>query len=189
MLYLKGGATYVRWGRTECPTGAELVYSGVVGGSYYDTTGGGSNYLCLPMEPLWGIYNVAIEKGSKVYGAEYEAPFTLTLDKIEGRPLQDNNVPCAVCRSLTKVSLIMIPARNQCFAGWKPEYDGYLMSGHNVQKGRTEFVCMDKSPEADPAGFRDENGALFYQVEGVCGSLPCPPFLPSREFTCVICGK
>ena len=159
------------------------------GGSSFDTTGGGSNYLCLPKEPLWGTYNEKIEKLSKVYGAEYQSPTSLDLDNVNGRPLHDNNAPCAVCRSLTKASVIMIPARNKCYAGWIPEYDGYLMSGHRLYKGRTEFVCMDKSPEADPAGFRNEDGALFYQVEGVCGSLPCPPYSPRREFTCVVCGK
>src|SRR5688572_26588544 len=139
---LTGGAMYVRWGRTICPPETELVYSGVVGGSYFDSTGGGSNYLCLPMQPLWAMYNDAVEKGSKLYGAEYESPTTLTLDSVEGRPLQDQNVPCAVCRSLTKTSVIMIPARNQCYDGWRHEYVGYLMSAHMDHKGRTQFVCM-----------------------------------------------
>jgi hypothetical protein len=26
-------------------------------------------------------------------------------------------------------------------------------------------------------------------VEGVCGSLPCPPYVPRREITCVVCTK
>ena len=28
LVHKSGGAVYVRWGRTACPTGRELVYSG-----------------------------------------------------------------------------------------------------------------------------------------------------------------
>ena len=81
----------------------------------------------------------------------------------------------------------MIPARNQCYPGWKMEYKGYLMTAHYGHAGRTEFVCMDNDPEADPAGYKNDNGVLFYQVEGRCGSLPCPPYENHWELTCVVC--
>jgi len=184
-----GGAVYTRWGRTECATGSDAVYRGVAGGSWFDHTGGGSNYLCLPLEPIWGTYNEAVEKGSKLYGSEYQNPSGFGLNNNHNRPLHDNNVPCVVCRSQTKTSVVMIPARNQCYNGWNTEYTGYLMSGNVSHKGRTEFVCMDGQPESDPSGYRDENGAVFYSVEGVCGSLPCPPYVPRREITCAVCTK
>ncbi|KAJ7374505.1 hypothetical protein OS493_004843 [Desmophyllum pertusum] len=44
----KSGVKYVRWGRTTCPSGAQVVYKGIMGGGYYGHQGGGVNYLCLP---------------------------------------------------------------------------------------------------------------------------------------------
>lgn len=185
-----GGAVYTRWGRTECLSGSKAVYSGVAGGSYFESPGGGSNYLCLPLDPVWGTYNETSPKSSKIHGSEYQNPLLgFSLGNAGLRPLHDNNVPCVVCQSETKTSILMIPARNLCYNGWQAEYNGYLMSGCSTHQGRTEFICMDGSPEADPAGYRNENGALFYQVEGVCGALPCPPYVQSRELTCVVCGK
>ena len=35
-----GGVVYTRWGRKSCPTGAQLVYEGIAGGSRWDQTGG-----------------------------------------------------------------------------------------------------------------------------------------------------
>ncbi len=83
----------------------------------------------------------------------------------------------------------MIPARSQCYRDWHEEHHGYLMAAHHTNKGRTQFVCVDNEPEADNAGYRNENGVLFYQVEGVCGSLPCPPYAAGKELTCVVCTK
>ena len=48
----------------------------------------------------------------------------------------------------------MLPGRNECYSGWEILYEGYLMSGHHVHKGRTEYVCVDADPEADEAGYR-----------------------------------
>lgn len=184
-----GGAVYTRWGRTECPNGSESVYAGITGGSFFSVHGGGSNPLCLPMDPLWGEYNENVEKASKLYGAEYESPSGFDFANAGGRTLQDHNIPCVVCRSPTRASTLMVPARNICYGDWHVEYTGYLMSSHPGHQGRTQFICVDGRPESDPAGFRDENGALFYNVEGFCGSLPCPPYVQRREIVCAVCTK
>jgi len=181
---LIGGAVYIRWGRIECGPGSDALYRGVAGGSWYDSTGGGSNYLCLPLDPIWGAYNESMVKSSQLYGSEYQSPTGYAY-----QPFQNHNVPCVVCRSQTKTSVIMIPARNRCYSGMHTEYVGFLMSGESGHIGRTEFVCMDGQPESDPASFPNENGALFYNVEGVCGSLPCPPYAPHRDITCAVCTK
>ena len=47
---------------------------------------------------------------------------------------------------------------------------------------------MDHDPEADAAGYKDDNGALFYRAEGRCGSLPCPAYQDGFELTCVVCN-
>ena len=53
------GATYVRWGRTECPrvNGTVKVYDGYAAGDYYQHAGGPSELLCLPKDPIWGNYD------------------------------------------------------------------------------------------------------------------------------------
>ena len=184
-----GGAVYIRWGRTVCPFGSVALYKGVAGGSWYSHTGGGSNYLCLPHDPIWGAFNTGVEKNSKIHGSEYQSPTGFRLNNNHYLPLHDNNVPCVVCRSQTKSSVITLPARNQCYGGWNTEYTGFLMAGNVWHPGRTEFVCMDGEPETVPHGYSNEEGALFFNVEGVCGSLPCPPYVTRREITCAVCTK
>ncbi|XP_036366811.1 uncharacterized protein LOC118767012 [Octopus sinensis] len=66
------GSLYTRWGRTTCPPYSKLVYEGVVGGQHYTHTGGGSNLLCLPNDPIWANYTTEVEEGGYIYGSEYE---------------------------------------------------------------------------------------------------------------------
>ncbi|CAH1228032.1 COL6A6 [Branchiostoma lanceolatum] len=185
----KGGSVYTRWGRKTCAEngGAELVYSGVAGGTHYTQPGGGTNYQCLPTDPQWGTYQDG-RQGYKayMYGAEYELntnyPFGST-------SLQDDDVPCAVCYVPTRGSKLMIPARNTCYSGWTQEYHGYLMAEYYNHAGAKEYVCVDEQPETVPGGHASHNGALLYPVEARCGSLPCPSYVEGRELTCVVCTK
>lgn len=103
--------------------------------------------------------------------------------------LANQNVPCAVCRSKVRPSALMIPGKFACFDGWKLEYRGYVMAGHFSHKAASKYICLDEAPEADPAGFRDENGALLYRVEIQCGSLPCPQYVQNRELPCAVCTR
>ena len=180
---------YTRWGRTVCSEESDLMYRGASGGSGYNTHGGGSNYLCLPNDPEWGVYNEAVEKVGKLYGAEYKSAYGFSKENSNGKPVNNHDVPCAVCVSRTMRSVVMVPARLSCYDGWTVEYRGYLMSAHPGHQGRTQFICVDGSPETEPSGFRDDSGALMYHVEAVCGSLPCPPYTPRRELVCVVCSK
>ncbi|XP_035686192.1 short-chain collagen C4-like isoform X2 [Branchiostoma floridae] len=185
----EGGSVYTRWGRKTCAgnSEAELVYSGVAGGTAHNLPGGGTNYQCLPTNPQWGRYEDG-RQGAKayMYGAEYQldrnVPFGST-------SLHDDDVPCAVCYVPTRGGKLMIPARNTCPTGWTQEYDGYLMAGHYNHPGAKEYVCVDEQPEAVTGGQANDNGALFYPVEARCGSLPCPNYVEGRELTCVVCTK
>ena len=156
-------------------------------------TGGGSNYLCLPMDPEWGEHDDddIFEDRGIIYGAEYEGNFPFSMENVaEGsNAIFDHNVPCAVCQSRVRSTVLMVPAKKSCHDGWTLEYHGYLVSAHHAHAGRTEYGCMDRAPEADPAGYIDQNGVLFYDVEGACGSLPCPPYVNGREITCAVCSK
>ena len=45
--------TYIRWGNSTCPYGADTIYSGEVAGSWYDHTGAAVDLLCLPPNPQY----------------------------------------------------------------------------------------------------------------------------------------
>ena len=65
-----GGTVYVRWGHDQCPSTAQLVYSGRTGGSYYQH-GGACNPQCLPLDPNFLTPISGTQDRSLMYGAEY----------------------------------------------------------------------------------------------------------------------
>ena len=177
-----GGTVYVRWGHDQCPSTAVLVYSGRAGGEHYTNSGGGSNPQCLPLDPNYlhtlpgSQTNVA-----GMFGAEYQT------DNFN-RAVQDNDVPCAVCYVSKRSAVYMVPAKYTCPSGWTREYYGYLMAErHNHNP--SQFTCVDSSFKSVVGSAANKNGLLFYQVEGRCGSLPCPPYEQTKEFTCAVCTK
>ena len=179
-----GGAVYTRWGRTNCSSnqGTELVYSGRAGGSQFNENGGAADRLCLPDDPEYSLYGSGVNGLSPLRGAEYRA----------GQPLHSNyghNMPCAVCYTSTRDTLLMIPAKLTCPTHWTIEYTGYLMAAYHGHR-RTLFKCIDHQPESVPGldGF-DDNNALYYHVEATCNSLSCPPYDAQKEVTCVICTR
>ncbi|XP_078574627.1 uncharacterized protein LOC144860933 [Branchiostoma floridae x Branchiostoma japonicum] len=180
------GGLYIRWGRNRCPASATTVYSGVAGGTWYGQAGGGTNYLCLPKNPQWGKYQDGFQGvTAQMFGAEYEIQADVPFGD---RSMNNHDVVCSVCHT-DHNSVLMIPARKTCPAGWYREYDGYLMASYKDHAGSKEFVCMDKQPQADHSGSENKDGALFYPTEAVCGSLRCPPYVQGRELTCVVCVK
>ena len=87
----------------------------------------------------------------------------------------NTDVPCAVCYVPIRNSLYIIPAKYTCPSGWTREYFGYLMSEHHSHY-QSQFSCVDHSLTPVTGSIYSHNGFLFYTVEGVCGSLPCPPY-------------
>ncbi|XP_071960022.1 uncharacterized protein [Antedon mediterranea] len=184
---------FTRWGRTDCPNSAELIYKGRTAGPPYGSTGSGANYLCLTDNPQYkftvGLSQV--ERGS-VYGTEYRyGDFKFT-------PLKDNHfydVPCAICQAPRSVTL-MIPAVTECPNSWTKEYDGYLMTSRDDRK-RTEFICVDENqclvPGRDSARRQlpDTEASTLFLVEGKCnhsgGGLNCSVYGDSLELSCVVC--
>ena len=183
------GVTYVRWGRTTCPStaGTELVYSGRAAGSPYSSqlrgAGGTSDYLCLPDQPEYSDYQPGAQHFSTLHGAEYEAFTDAPLAE-----LRNHNVPCAVCHASLRQAVLMIPARMSCPATWNLEYSGYLMSGFGGA-GRRAAECVDKEPEAVAGEMSNTNGALFYHMEVACNGIDCPPYDSQKELTCAVCTK
>ncbi|XP_021352223.1 uncharacterized protein LOC110449594 [Mizuhopecten yessoensis] len=184
-----GGSTFVRWGRTDCPANlTELVHSGYAGGSWYDHTGAAVDYLCLPPDPEW-LQTTVVPNAytGRIYGAEYESN---TGHFLFGPQSRDEEVPCAVCRSTSFVSSVMIPARTTCYSGWTKAYSGSLASGNYNNKAATQYVCVDENAQPLAGGAdRDDNGILFLGVKAFCGSLRCPPYEQDKYIACVVCMK
>jgi len=179
------GAKYVRWGRTTCPSGADMVYNGIIGSDQYNHPGGGGQYLCLPNKPKYDQYKDGYQSNSYIYGTEYEVsgynPFK--------NNLHDHDAPCTVCYVKSRATQLMIPARNDCPSGWTEEYHGYLMSERSGHKKSRDFICVDREADFRHGSHSNLNGALLYLVEGICGSLPCLPYVAGRELTCAVCTK
>ena len=177
--------TYTRWGSSSCPssTGAQLVYTGRAGGSWYNHAGGGAEKLCLPNDPDYLSGTAGFSVSSHIYGAEYEfhsGPNTHTLDY---------NVPCAVCHVSTRATVIMVPAKTSCPSSWTREYYGYLTAESNSYH-RSSFTCVDINPEVVPGSSAHNNGALFYYVAAACSyGLDCPPYENNRILSCAVCTK
>ena len=182
MVY--GGLTYIRWGRTSCPTvdGTEYVYDGITAGSWYHHTGGGSNYICLVKDPKYPPQ--ATTYGNYIYGTEYHVGGQV-LSRIN-----NHNAPCAACHVTTRSAQLMIPGTDQCPGGWTTEYKGWLMSGHYSHKGRSMFVCVDKDAQALPGTQTNTAGALMYHTSAECTTgIPCRPYVSGKTLACVVCTK
>ncbi|XP_065900128.1 uncharacterized protein [Dysidea avara] len=178
-----GGVVYVRWGHNSCPsTEAQLVYSGRVGGSQWNHQGGGGNPQCLPLDPNYLKTISGTQNHAYMYGAEYEVTNGLVANS------HNTDVVCAVCYVPTRNVVYMLPAKYTCPTGWTREYYGYLMSERYVHH-RSTFSCVDHSLTSAIGSSVGNDGFLFYPVEGVCGSLPCPPYEQTKEFSCAVCTK
>ena len=181
-----GGMVYTRWGQTTCPDtpGTELVYAGRAGGTKWNTQGGAANYLCLPENPDYLQYTAGVQGYSPVRGVEYQP---------NGGPLNSvavHDTPCAMCFTSVRVAVLMIPAKTQCPPSWTLEYTGYLMAERaHVNHRRSMFECIDKDPESVPGSAAGTSPATLFHTEATCDELPCPPYDPQKELTCVVCTK
>ena len=176
---------YVRWGRTICPTGRELVYSGRAAKSLYTHSGSGINYQCFPDDPEYGVFEAGTRtERAYIYGVEYENPISALGSS------DDQNAPCAVCYVPTRATILMIPAKLTCPTGWTEEYDGYLMAERWAHASPAMYECVDIDAESVPGEDRNTNGGLFFHVEVQCNyGLACPPYDSGKEVTCVVCTK
>ena len=153
-LSIATGTHYTRWGSSSCPniTGTELIYSGRAGGSFFEVSGGGANYLCMPEDPDYTLQFIAGVQGhAHVYGVEYESPMN---------EMHDYDAPCAVCHVTARDTVLMIPAKVSCPSSWTREHYDYLMTDASIHH-RTMFVCVDGDQEIIPGSEVDTNGSLF----------------------------
>ena len=185
-IHAVSGVTYTRWGKSSCPstTGAQLVYSGRVGGTHYNFQGGSAERICLPDDPVY-TSDVTLDSiifHSVIQGAEYE--FQLG----PARNVTNHNVPCVVCYVPTRAVTVMVPAKPTCPPSWTREYFGYLTADHDGYY-RTMYTCIDSSPDVIASSSGNEDGALFHHTTTNCNGLPCPPYEATRTFSCAVCTK
>ena len=180
-----GGTVYVRWGYNQCPSTAQLVYSGRAGGSHYQHPGGGSNSQCLPLDPNFLTPISGTQHRAYMYGAEYETN-TDSNSHIHGR--HNTDVPCAVCHVSNHTAVYMVPAKYTCPSGWTREYYGYLIAEY-YKNSRSQFTCVDTAFKSVVGSSANAEGLLFYFGEERCGSLPCPPYDNTKELSCAVCTK
>ena len=107
------------------------MLSGFAAGAGWSNIGGGSNYLCLPLNPEYNKYSDAAG-GGELSGVEYE-----TYSGIFRDSANEQNVPCAQCLSKRSV-VMMIPARRTCPKSWTKEYEG---SNHRHDLDTTVFLA------------------------------------------------
>ena len=187
-----GGVVYTRWGRTTCPStsGTQLLYAGRTAGSDFRERGGAANYICLPEQPQYSTYTAGAQSWrAYLYGAEYETGLTEPGEIGPLRSFNDHNVPCAVCYTSTRETVLMIPARITCPSSWTREYYGYLMAERSAHY-RTMFECVDRNPQSISGSIANTDGVLFYHTEVKCSrGIPCPPYDAQKEVMCVVCTK
>ncbi|VDI03638.1 Hypothetical predicted protein [Mytilus galloprovincialis] len=188
----KIGTTYVQWGRTSCTADdTETVYSGFVGGSSYTSSGSAVDYLCLMNDPQWGIYDSKVNNNPIIGGAIFDVhDINVPNSPFDHGKYDHHGVACSFCRKKKKSSTILIPARHDCYGNWVKEYDGYLYAGHHTHAAATQYICLDKTPEALDKQPNWTDKKLLYPVTVNCnGAIPCPPFVNGREVTCVVCSR
>ena len=180
--------SFTRWGRTTCPNtqGTELLYEGIVAGSYYPEAGS-AEYLCLHREPqLLRITPGLQNRRARLYATEYRS--------VDNPPafsnMLDHDAPCAVCYTPTRNTKITIPGRTSCPPSWTREYYGYLMAdNHGTHHQSRVPVCVDLNPESiGGSAPRARLPSMFYFIETTCSGL-CPPYSNGAELTCVVCTK
>ena len=95
---------HTRWGKSSCPTtaGTQLLYAGRVGGTYANHSGGGANYLCMPLDPQYSSYTPGVQGHTYMYGVEYKYPIGGT---------GNDDATCAVCYVSTRETQLMLPAK------------------------------------------------------------------------------
>ena len=168
--------TYIRWGNTTCPYGANTIYKGVAVGGRSDHEVSPSNFMCLPPNPM--RYSNNQQGGGIAYAVEYYSSGAIV-------NAQYRNMPCSLCEATGRGDKIMIPSHYVCPDGWHKEYNGYIMAGHHNHKGGSMYHCIDENLEQVPGSGGAETVHLLYTVR-VSGA-----YVPTDGYalSCVVCTK
>jgi len=98
-----------------------LFCKGFAANSRALSTGGGTNYQCLPLNPEYKkVSGKDHPTSARLRGVEYVSEF---VDIFPGSASRQNS-PCARCYAKNKSSVMMIPAKRTCPVTWTKEYEG-----------------------------------------------------------------
>ena len=164
--------TYIRWGNTTCPYGANTIYKGTAAGGRQSHKGAPSNMLCLP--PARMYYSNNLGGDTPTYPVEYQTNGILN-------HVDDGNMPCSLCEATCRGNKIMIPSHYVCPDGWHKEYRGYIMAGHYNQEGSSMYYCIDENLEQIKGSRSNYNGYYLYTVHVAHEN--------SYALSCVVCTK
>lgn len=172
----------------------QWLSTGVAAGARYGSSGNGANQLCLPGDPIYDepVSGVGSTRAF-LYSIEYQID---SFHSMSDRTWHD--VPCAVCQSPSRYSMLMMPAKNACPSeDWTLEYGGYLMAERSYSSHmRSMYICVDRelqTRERTHGLGTDHNRGLLDLVESRCvvsgGGLPCNPYVDGYELTCAVCTQ
>ena len=164
--------TYIRWGNTTCPYGANTIYKGTAVGGHAGHKGAPSNMMCLPPDQMRYSNN---QGGIQpAYYVEYQTSGSLN-------HVDSGNTPCSLCEATGRGDKIMIPSHYVCPEGWHKEYNGYIMSGLYSQEGSSMYYCIDENLEQIKGTGGDDSGYDLYPV--YIGAIN------GYALSCVVCTK
>ena len=169
--------TYIRWGNTTCPYGANTIYKGVATGGHAGHKGTPSNMLCIHPDPM--RYSNDQVGDVPAYSVEYQTSGPIN-------HVDSGNMPCSLCEATGRGDKIMIPSRYVCPDGWHKEYNGYIMAGHHNQEGSSMYYCIDENLEEIKGSGGDHNGWDLYTVY-IDGAFI--PRISNYALSCVTCTK
>ncbi|XP_067950766.1 uncharacterized protein [Watersipora subatra] len=184
----RGGAVFTHWGKSTCSNSSSPLYSGLVAGAKFDTTGGGVNFQCLPPNPELNDYNPRATAVSWIKSVEYESQaYGLFADNID-----NTHAVCSRCYTGTRPAILMIPGKISCPEDWVKEYSGFMMAAKEDEGHPTTYECFDSTPQFQGLVQADLGGRLWFvnidcDAGGSVGQ--CNSYRHGRQLTCVVCTK
>ena len=168
--------TYIRWGNTTCPYGANTIYKGTAVGGRHNHETSPSNMMCLPYDTMHNPNNVGAS--TTAYAVEYRVGGILNHANCR-------NMPCALCEATGRGDKIMIPSHYVCPDGWHKEYNGYIMAGASNHHGGSMYYCIDENMEQVKGSGNCENTHELYLV----GAYRAYVSTTSYALSCIVCTK
>ena len=148
-------------------------------GHHFREPSGGTEFLCLPHDVTWAQHGPTNQFNGALYGTEYDMHAGIGNN-------YNQDAQCCMCKT-KRSTVVMFPARTNCFPGWTLEYNGYLAAGARTFS-LTNYVCIDSHPEPLDGGAVSSDESVVYNVQTKCGSLPCPPYVDGRVLACAVCS-
>lgn len=78
-----------------------------------DKSGGGTDFMCMPLDPTQTTSTASQENSALLKGTEIFSTYG-----------HGKNLKCAVCAPKYRSAVMTMPGKNVCPAGWVKEYAG-----------------------------------------------------------------